>query len=84
MENFGSPFFLFLLFGGSWIKNHGKLYKLRILNIFMETITIPKEKFEQMIIEISFLRNSAVYNRLLNFEYNILKGKKYSRKDLGF
>ena len=50
----------------------------------METITIPKEKFEQMIIEISFLRNSAVYNRLLNFEFNILKGKKYSREDLGF
>ena len=50
----------------------------------METITVPKEKFEQMIIEISFLRNSAVYNRLLNFESNILKGKKYSRKDLGF
>ena len=62
----------------------GKLYKLQILNIFMKTITIPKEKFEQMTIEISFLRNNAVYNRLLNFELNILKGKKYSRKDLGF
>jgi len=62
----------------------GKLYKLQILNLFMETINVPKEKFEQMEIEISFLRNSAVYNRLLNFESNILKGKKYSRKDLGF
>ena len=50
----------------------------------METITIPKEKFERMLIEINVLRNSGVYKRLLEFEGNICQGKKYTRKDLGF
>ncbi len=49
----------------------------------METITLPKEKFEQMQIEISFLRNTNIYKKLLEFEKNISK-KKYSREDLGF
>ena len=34
--------------------------------------------------EISILRNSKLYRRLLEFEQNILKGEKYTRKDLGF
>ena len=50
----------------------------------METITIPKEKYEQMKIEIELLRNSPLYKRLLEFEKNISEGKRYSRKDLGF
>lgn len=50
----------------------------------METITLPKEKFEQMEQEIIFLRNSLIYKRLLEFEKNIIRGKKYSREDLGF
>lgn len=49
----------------------------------METITIPKIKFEQMQKEILLLKNSSVYKRLLDFEKNILQ-KKFSRKDLGF
>ena len=50
----------------------------------METITIPMKKFKQMEVEISFLRNTGLYKRLLNFEKNISEGKKYSRDDLGF
>jgi hypothetical protein len=50
----------------------------------METINLPKEQFEKMQREIIFLRNSLVYKRLLEFEKNILNGKKYSRDDLGF
>ena len=49
----------------------------------METITIPKEKFERMLIEINLLRNSRLYKRLLEFEQNI-KEKRYTRGDLGF
>ncbi len=50
----------------------------------METITVPKIKFEQMQEEIKTLRKSKLYQRLLQFEQNILQGKKYTRKDLGF
>lgn len=50
----------------------------------METITLPKERFEQMKQEIVFLRNSLTYKRLLEFEKNIIQGKKYTREDLGF
>ena len=49
----------------------------------METITIPKQKFQQMKREIETLRDSRIYQRLLEFEQNILN-KKYSRKYLGF
>ncbi len=50
----------------------------------METITLPKVEFEQMKLEIKTLRNSKMYQRLLEFEQNIISGKKYTRKDLGF
>ena len=50
----------------------------------METVTFPKEKFEQMKQDILFLRNSLVYKRLLEFEKNILEGKKFTRENLGF
>jgi len=49
----------------------------------METVTIPKAKFEQIRQELETLRNTALYKRLLQFEQNI-KEKKYSRTDLGF
>ena len=49
----------------------------------METITIPKIRFEEMKREIKTLRNSRIYIRLLEFERNVLK-KMYTRKDLGF
>jgi len=50
----------------------------------MEMINLPKEKFEQMRQEIIFLRNSIIYKRLLEFEKNITKSKRYTREDLGF
>ncbi len=49
-----------------------------------EIVKIPKKEFEQMKIEIEILRNSEIYKRLLEFENNISKGKKFTRKDLGF
>ncbi len=50
----------------------------------MKTVTVSKEKFDQMRYEIKMLRNSALYKRLLEFEANIAKEKKYTREDLGF
>tara|TARA_Y100000310_G_C20517652_1_gene732015 strand:- start:807 stop:959 length:153 start_codon:yes stop_codon:yes gene_type:complete len=50
----------------------------------METITIPKVRYDRMKKEIIVLRSSRLYRRLLEFEENISKDKKYSRKDLGF
>ncbi|HLD06733.1 MAG TPA: hypothetical protein VJC16_04335 [Candidatus Nanoarchaeia archaeon] len=50
----------------------------------METITVPKEKFAAMQHELETLRNSKLYQRLLEFEHNITHGRKYTRKDLGF
>ncbi len=48
----------------------------------METITLPREKFERMLEELRILRNLKLYKRLLEFEKNI-KQKRYSRSDLG-
>ena len=50
----------------------------------METITISKEEFERMQKAIKILRNLEIYKRLLEFEENITKDKKYTRGDLGF
>ncbi len=50
----------------------------------METVTITKLEFEQMKKELKVLRNSKIYQRLLEFEQNILVGRKFTRKDLGF
>ena len=49
----------------------------------METVTIPKMKFEAMEQEIATLKNTKLYKRLLEAEENIRKGKKYTRKDIG-
>lgn len=49
----------------------------------MDTISISRTEYEQMKQEITTLRNSSLYKRLLEFEKNI-KVKKYTRKDLGF
>jgi len=49
----------------------------------METITIPKQEYEEMKTEIETLRNTKLYKRLMEFEKNIAK-KKYTRADLGF
>ena len=50
----------------------------------METVTISKTKFEQMKEELGMLRKSKLYQRLLEFEQNIISGKEFTRKDLGF
>ena len=50
----------------------------------MEVLTIPKIEFERMQNELNVLRNSKLYRRLLEFEYNIINGKKYTREELGF
>ncbi len=50
----------------------------------METITIPKEKYFQLLEENKTLRNNALYKRLLEAERNIASGKVFTRKDLGF
>ena len=46
-------------------------------------LEVSKQVFEQMKLEISTLRNTALYDRLLQFENNI-RTKKFTRKDLGF
>jgi len=50
----------------------------------METITLPREVFFKMRRQLELLRSSKLYRRLLEFENNIIKGKKYTREDLGF
>ena len=47
-----------------------------------ETVTIPKSDFEQMKEEIRTLRETNIYKRLLEFEENVAKGKKFTRDDL--
>jgi hypothetical protein len=49
----------------------------------METITIPKAKYEHMLAELETLRRTDLYKRLLQFMQNIQK-KKFTRADLGF
>lgn len=48
----------------------------------METVILPKIEFQKMKEELTTLRNSRLYKRLLDFEQRIMQGKKYSRKDL--
>jgi hypothetical protein len=48
-----------------------------------ETVTIPKEEYQQMRSEIETLRRTDLYKRLLEFMQNIQK-KKFTRADLGF
>jgi hypothetical protein len=50
----------------------------------MEMVSIPKAKLEQMKQELKTLRKTKLYKRLIEFEENISKGKKYTRKDLEF
>jgi len=48
----------------------------------METITLPKSELEQLHRELETLRNSGLYKRLLEFEKNIVEGKRFTRADL--
>ena len=65
-----------------YIYNLTKLLTKYIIN--MKTITILKEEFEKMKLELETLRNSELYERLLEFEKNIKEGKIFTREDLGF
>lgn len=49
-----------------------------------ETVTIPRVEFERMKQELELLKESRIYQRLLEFEENISKGRKFGRQDLGF
>ena len=49
-----------------------------------ETITIPKKEYESLKEEVKLLRSTHIYKRLLEFEQNVLSGKKFYRRDLGF
>ena len=50
----------------------------------MEMITLPKIEFEKMQEELRTLKNAKLYKKLLEFEKNLMDGKAYTRKDLGF
>lgn len=49
-----------------------------------EVVTITREKYLGMKREIETLRKTRLYKRLLEFEENVMAGKVYTRKDLGF
>ncbi len=49
----------------------------------METVTIPKARYVQMVSELETLRRTDLYKRLLQFLTSIEK-KKFTRADLGF
>ena len=49
----------------------------------MEKVTLPKVKLEQLQREVETLRNFRLYRRLLEFEKNISKRKRFTRIDLG-
>lgn len=49
-----------------------------------QTITLIKEDFDLMKREINTLRNTKLYTRLLEYMNNVLAGRKFTRKDLGF
>jgi len=66
------------------IRKNRYIYNLTKYIINMKTITILKEEFEKMKLELETLRNSELYERLLEFEKNIKEGKIFTRKDLGF
>lgn len=46
----------------------------------METVTVERVEFEQMKHELETLRETKLYKRLLEFEKNIVEGKKFTRK----
>lgn len=48
-----------------------------------EMVTLTKEKYDQIIIELETLRRTDLYKRLSQFMINIQK-KKFTRADLGF
>jgi len=66
------------------IRKNRHIYNLTKYITNMKTITMLKEEFEKMKLELETLRNSELYERLLEFEKNIKEGKIFTREDLGF
>jgi len=81
-QNFKKIFSFFFYF--FIIKKEIFLKQRRFSSSKMDTVTIPREEFESMKQELDLLRNSKIYKRLLEFEHNISKGERFTRKDLGF
>ena len=52
--------------------------------LMSELISISKEEYENLKEEVSMLRNTRLYKRLLEFEENLRNGNIFTRKDLGF
>lgn len=48
-----------------------------------ETVTLPRAEYQQMVIELTTLRRTDLYKRLLQFMQNI-QVAKFTRSDLGF
>ena len=66
------------------LKKKKNIYSKGQFYLIMETVTLPKVELEQLHKEIETLRNSSLYKRLLEFEKNIVEGKRFTRADLGF
>jgi PHD/YefM family antitoxin component YafN of YafNO toxin-antitoxin module len=49
-----------------------------------DAVSIPREEYDRLMLELENLRNTHLYKRLLEFEKNIKQGKSFKRKDLGF
>lgn len=49
-----------------------------------ETVTVPRVEFERTKQELELLKESRLYQRLLEFEENVSKGRKFGRKSLEF
>lgn len=50
----------------------------------MALVTIEEAELKAMKQELTTLRKTALYQRLLDFHANIATDRKYTRKDLGF
>ena len=49
-----------------------------------KSMVISKDEYNSLKKQVKILKNSRLYKRLLEFEENIAKGKKFYRSDLGF
>ncbi|GEM_PF-1233900 len=49
-----------------------------------ETMLISKDEYAALKRQVEMLKTSKLYKRLLEFEQNISKGRKFYRADLGF
>ncbi len=50
----------------------------------MDMVTIPKKEFLEMSEGLKILKKSELYERLLEFEKNLVSDGEFYREDLGF